>query len=461
QCPQEGADGDTAEDCLTLGVRTPARATGDRLPVMVFFHGGAFLSGAGSLSLYAGEALVREGVVLVTVNYRLGALGFMAHPLLSAESPRGVSGNYGLLDQQAALSWVQENIAAFGGDPDNVTVFGQSAGATSVLAHLVSPGAAGLFHKAILQSPVAPGAFRPLKQPARGTAPAEDIGRRIAARLGARLGTDPHSDILAALRAASADDVLAAAEALRPEVGLEVAGIVCSPTVDGVVVPDHPLTLFSQGRRHPAPLVIGTTANESSLFLDHLDPPADTTQAYVRLVTRRFGADAKKALALAPGREPGLGDDLERLVSARWFVAPAEFLARKQARAGSPCYVYRYAQPPPLGALAALEDEGDALGVSPQQAGVPHGAELFPIFGFESPWLGFDDADRAVGRAMRSAWAAFARTGHPAVAGGPKWPRFDPAASRIMEFGTNPAVKPLPREPLVPLAERSWQTTTY
>lgn len=457
QCPQNDADGDTAEDCLTLGVRTPARTVGDRLPVMVFFHGGAFLSGAGSLSLYAGEALAREGVVLVTVNYRLGALGFMAHPALSAESPLGVSGNYGLLDQQAALSWVRRNIAAFGGDPDNVTVFGQSAGAASVLAHLVSPAAAGLFHKAILQSPVAPGALRRLKDAVHGVAPAEDIGRRIAARLGA----DTEPDTLAALRAASVEDILDATEALRPEAGLEVAGIVCSPTVDGVVVPDHPLKLFATGRQHHVPLIIGTTANESSLFLDHLDPPADTTQAYVRLATRRFGDDAKKALALAPGREPGLWKDLERLVSVRWFLAPAEFLARAQAASGSPCFVYRYGLPPPLGALAALEDEGDALGVSPQQAGVPHGAELFPVFGFESPWLGFDDADRDVGRAMRAAWASFARTGRPVVAGGPTWPGFDPAAPRIMAFGKTPAATPLPKEPLVPLAERSWQTTTY
>jgi para-nitrobenzyl esterase len=457
QCPQNDADGDTAEDCLTLGLRTPARAAGDRLPVMVFFHGGAFLSGAGSLSLYAGEALAREGVVLVTVNYRLGALGFMAHPALSAESPAGVSGNYGLLDQQAALAWVRRNIAAFGGDPDNVTVFGQSAGAASVLAHLVSPAAAGLFHKAILQSPVAPGALRRLKDAIHGVASAEDIGRRIAARL----GVDVQSDIPAALRAASAEDILAATEALRPEAGLEVAGIVCSPTVDGVVVPDHPLTLFSTGRQHHMPLIIGTTANESSLFLDNLTPPADTAQAYARLVTSRFGDDANRVLALAPGLQPGLWNDLERVVSTRWFLAPAEFLARAQAASGSPCFVCRYGLPPPLGALAALEDEGDALGVSPQQAGVPHGAELFPVFGFESPWLGFDDADRAVGKAMRSAWAAFARTGRPAVAGGPTWPRFDPAAPRIMAFGKTPAVKPLPWEPLVPLVERSWQTTTY
>ncbi len=457
QCPQEDADGDTDEDCLTLGLRTPARADDHRLPVMVFFHGGAFTSGAGSLSLYAGGDLVREGVVLVTVNYRLGALGFLAHPALSAESPVGVSGNYGLLDQQAALSWVRRNIAAFGGDPDNVTVFGQSAGAASVLAHLVSPAAAGLFDKAILQSPVAPGALRRLKDAVCGVAPAEDIGRRIAARLGA----DRQPDVLAALRAASAGDILAATEALSPEAGLEVAGVVCSPTVDGVVLPDHPLALFARGRQHHVPLVIGTTANESSLFLDHLDPPADTAEAYVRMVTRRFGSDAKKVLALAPGREPGLWNDLERVVSVRWFVAPAEFLARAQAASGSPCFVYRYELPPPLGALAALEDEGDALGVSPQQAGVPHGAELFPVFGFESPWLGFEDVGRATGMAMRAAWATFARTGRPDWPHGPTWPGFDPGAPRIMAFGKTPRVRSLPKEPLVPLVERSWQTTTY
>ncbi len=311
-CPQPDADGDTSEDCLTLNVRTPAVGEGQRLPVMVFIHGGAFTSGAGSLDLYEGAGLVEQGVVLVTLNYRLGPLGFMAHPLLSAESGTGVSGNYGLLDQQSALAWVRRNIGAFGGDPGNVTVFGQSAGAESVLLHLVSPGAADLFNRAIIQSPVGPGSLRPLKTPERGVIPAEEIGRRIAARMGA----DKAADELAALRAADADVILEAAR-LGPSAAVEVAGMICGPTVDGVLIPEHPVARIRSGAQHKVPLIVGTVANEASLFLPHLAPPVTTPAAYQELVARRFGAEAPAVLALAPGDQGRLWSDLDRLLSVR------------------------------------------------------------------------------------------------------------------------------------------------
>ena len=467
QCPQEDADAETSEDCLSLNIRVPNRRDGSALPVMVFIHGGAFYSGSGSLDLYEGEALADLGVVLVTLNYRLGPLGFLAHPLLSAESERGVSGNYGLMDQQAALAWVRRNIAAFGGDPRNVTAFGQSAGAASILAHMVSPDGAGLFDKAILQSPVAAGAFRPLKTSVRGVSPAEEIGRRVARRLGADVAPDP----LAAMRAAPVKAVFEAAR-LGPGEGVEVADLVCCPTVDGALVPDHPLALFRQGRQSRIPLLVGNTANEATLFLKALDPPADTPTAYTALVKRRFGPDAANVLALVPGREPDLWSDLDRMVSARWFLATSRFVAREQARAGAPCFVYRHALPPPFGALLILAGEGGSLGIGQEEAGTPHSADLFPVFGYESSWLGFDAADRAMGQAMRRAWTNFAMTGDPGKpagpggqgvrsVAGPAWPRFAPSAPMIMEFGRTATAKPLPDEPLIPMVERSWRTTTY
>ncbi|HEX9082769.1 MAG TPA: carboxylesterase family protein, partial [Holophagaceae bacterium] len=199
-CPQHDPDGPADEDCLTLNVWTPPRPAGEKLPVLVFIHGGAFVSGAGSQVLYDGSALAGEGLVVVTFNYRLGVLGYLAHPLLSAESPDGVSGNYGLRDQIAALDWVRRNIAAFGGDPGRVTVFGESAGAESVALLLVCPQAKGLFRGAILQSPALPGSLRHLREPRPGAVPAETVGERIASRLSADKAPDP----LAALRAASA-----------------------------------------------------------------------------------------------------------------------------------------------------------------------------------------------------------------------------------------------------------------
>lgn len=458
QCPQPDAADATSEDCLTLNIWTPPGTTGAKHPVMVFFHGGAFTGGAGSLPLYDGGKLAQAGVVAVTVNYRLGALGFLAHPALSAESGQGVSGNYGLLDQRAALAFVRDNIAAFGGDPGNVTVFGQSAGAASILLHLTSPGSQGLFHRAVLQSPVGPGALRPLRTPERGVVPAEEIGRRVAARLGA----DTAPDVLAALRAASVEDILAVS---RPgaEAGLEVAGILCSPTVDGVVVPGRPADMILEGRHARIPLVVGTVADEASLFLAGLRPAVASAADYRALMDRWFGPDAKKVLAGRPGTGATWPADLERVVTARWFEALALFLARKWAESGTPCFVYRLDRPLPDAALAILADEaGDA---SPVDPGTPHGADIFPVFGYMPWYLGFDGADRDFSRVMRAYWTGFAATGQPAGRGLPAWPRFDPGRPARMEFGAAggaPAVMRAVRpDPLFSLVERAWGTTMY
>jgi para-nitrobenzyl esterase len=455
-CPQPEADGETSEDCLTLNVWTPARTADAKFPVMVFIHGGSFLTGSGSLPVYDGAPLAEAGVVVVTLNYRLGVLGFLAHPQLSAQSPQGVSGNYGLLDQQAALAWVRRNIAAFGGDPANVTVFGQSAGAASIVLQLVSPKAGALFDRAIVQSPVGPGSLRPLKTPEQGVVPAEALGRLFARKLGA----PPSGDELAFLRAADAKAVLAAS-ALDPGLSLEVAGLVFGPVIDGVVVPGRPVDLVQAGRQHKKPLVVGTTANEASLFLPGLSPPVDTPQAYRHFVENRFGPEAATALALLPGDKADLWRDLDRLLTVRWFETYAAFLARNWAVSGTPCWLYRLTKAPPDGALDLLADEADAAGVTPQMAGVPHSADIFSVFGYTPWYLGFGGADRAFSRTVRAYWTSFAKAGDPNGPGLPSWPGYAPDAPALLELGPTVAPRPAPGDPLYPLVEACWRTTLY
>lgn len=463
-CPQPGADEATDEDCLTVNVWTPARAARPeaKLPVMVFLHGGAFYSGSGSLVLYDGTALAGRGVVVATANYRLGALGFLAHPLLSAASPDGVSGNYGLLDQQAALAWVRRNIAAFGGDPANVTVFGQSAGAASIVCHLVSPAAETLFDRAIAQSPVGPGALRPLRAPASGVVPAEEVGWLFARELGIKETGDADA-FLTALRAVPAGDLLAATDCLaaRPGLPLEVAGLVFSPTVDGLVLPGHPVERIRQGKMHPKPLMVGTTTDEATLFLDGLRPPVATPDGYRRWVDLRFGPHAAAVLARFPGREPDLWRDLNQVVTARWFTAYAAFLAREWSRAGLPVWRYRFARSVPGPALSILAEEGKAGGMDRDKAGVPHSADLFPVFGFTPWYLGFSGADQAFSRAVEGYWTGFAATGRPAGPDLPDWPPYDPAAPRAMELGPAVAARPAPDQPLFPLVEAAWDGALY
>lgn len=457
-CPQAEADDDSSEDCLTLNVWTPAGQDTTRAPVMVFIHGGAFLSGAGSLATYDGAALAENGVVVVTLNYRLGALGFMAHPLLSLESPQGVSGNYGLLDQQAALAWVRRNIAAFGGDPNTVTVFGQSAGGASIVLQLVSPAAANLFDRAIVQSPVGPGALRPLQTSAPGLLSAEAVGLLLARQLGAQ-GAD---DVLAALRRADTDAVLAATSALPAETFLEVAGIVFGPVVDGVVVPGHPVERIRAGQQHPKPLLIGTVRDEATLFLPGLTPPADTQGAYNRLIEARFGVAAGAVLALAPGQaQAGLWNQLNRLITRRWFTTYARFLAYQWAASGTPCFLYHFARPLPDGALSILAEEGGVEEMDMELLGVPHGADIFTAFGFTPWYLGFDDADRDFSKRLQTSWAGFAATGQPGGSGLPVWPQFDPGAPAAMEFAEATAVRQAPDDPLDRLVEAGWMTTMY
>ena len=288
--------GRTSEDCLYLNVWTPARSPDEKLPVMVWIHGGSFTSGSGSMPVYAGEKLAGAGdVVVVTINYRLGPFGFLAHPELSKESPRGVSGNYGLLDQIAALKWVRHNIAAFGGDPQRVTAFGESAGAISILDLMASPLAGGLFQRAIVQSGILLEAGLG-SQTGTTLAQAEQAGEAFARRAGV---DSSGAAALAAMRGLSADELLAAA---GQKGDFLTAGLSYKPVVDGYVLPDSATDVFAAGRQLDVPLLIGSNSDEGETFVAQMGSPTPAQyRAYIRAA---FGESADAVLALYP---PGRG----------------------------------------------------------------------------------------------------------------------------------------------------------
>src|SRR5208337_657074 len=296
-CPQPaaanpGAPLNMSEDCLYLNVWAPAQGAGEKLPVMVFFYGGAFgqVAPFGTMAVYNGTTLAGKGVVVVTTNYRLGVLGFLAHPRLDNESPNNRSGNYGILDQVAALQWVQRNIGAFGGDPSRVTIFGQSAGGESVLIHLVSPQERGLYQQAIIES----GPFwanGPTIHNVHPKAEAEQIGEAYAAGLGY---TGP--DAIAQMRNMSAADLINAMP--WPSASWNLThNLQFEPTIDGWILPDSVDALFGLHRENPVPLMIGTNANDGTTLSANANM---TVPEYVSFVRNYFGKDADAVLLQYP-----------------------------------------------------------------------------------------------------------------------------------------------------------------
>ena len=332
----------TSEDCLYLNVWAPVRRSAQPLPVMVWIHGGGYTFGSASQGLYDGANLARRGVVVVAMNYRLGALGFLAHPQLSAESGHGASGNYGLMDQIEALRWVKRNIAVFGGDAERVTIFGESAGGNSVYALLLSPLAKGLFQRAISESGASL-TFADGKQSHYGFRPAEKMGVEFAKKCGVPEGAGQ----LAALRAMSVQDLLKASSGFETARSLEFRAdrMRFAPIVDGWVIPDDPMTLLEKGRVNSVPLIVGANGNEGSLFTLSAAPPKGSEE-YRALLEKSFGTQAAATI-----RELYPPSNLRRAVNDLMgdylFVAPARYVARTMQHAKAPVYLYHFAHPTP------------------------------------------------------------------------------------------------------------------
>jgi para-nitrobenzyl esterase len=395
----------TNEDCLYLNVWTNNLGGKTSQPVMVWVHGGSNVAGEGSSSWYDGSKLAKRGVVVVTINYRLGVFGFLAMPELSAESPDRVSGNYGLLDQLAALRWVRANIKQFGGDPGRVTIFGESAGSLDLIDLMASPSSAGLFHRAIAESGAPMGIALPLAQAeAQGTAFVEASG------------TETTGGRAVALRRKPAAELLQLGEQLALAGKLQI-----QPVIDGWLLPDAAGRIFSTGKQQKVPLMIGSNAREMTTLRLYLPRIERTVAAYRGWLSQTLGADAERFGQLYPVQSDGeVESALIDATTDLLFTCPARFAARAMARVGAPAYLYQFTRVKPGG----------------QSLGAYHGAEINHVFETRLPWLPWEPVDDQLSVAMAKYWVAFATTGTPAADRLPVWPAYDAAGDRYLELGS-------------------------
>jgi para-nitrobenzyl esterase len=439
-CMQEPFPSDAAplgtspdEDCLYLNVWAPASRGSKALPVMVWFHGGGFINGGSSPAVYDGSHFARRGIVFVSFNYRLGRFGFFAHPALSAEAAGDPTANYGFLDQIAVLRWVKRNAAAFGGDPGNVTIFGESAGGGSVNAMVVSPLARGLFHKVLVESGAGrsrgPITMRSAREPGPKKEPSgEAIGVAFAEQAGIK-GRDPAA--LAALRKLPATSLVNGMNLANPQ-----PDTFAGPMVDGKIVPGSIEDLFRAGKQARVPYLIGANALE---FGFAPVPPKETEDLLAPL-----GADRGKVLAAYdPEGHGDMGEIGMRLRGDLAMVEPARLLARLTSAAGQPTWVYRFSYV--------------ASTIRSSVRGALHATEIPFVFATvrEKYGAATTPEDEAVAEAMNGYWAAFSRGGDPNQEARPRWPGFTAAGDLVMEFGSGPPVAtPDPWKARLDFAER-------
>jgi para-nitrobenzyl esterase len=408
-----------SEDCLFVNVWTPAVRRAGKLPVLYWIHGGGFILGAASQPLYDGEELARLGCVVVSVNYRLGLFGFLAHPALSQESADKVSGNYGLLDQVEGLRWVKRNIAAFGGDPEHVAIFGESAGGISVLCLMAAPQAKGLFHAAISQSPVMN--LQQLRVAPAGQETAEQTGRRMITACGLEARADAAQlcrlDVKALVGVAPGEPPPGSPLRLKPQT------MQAGPIVDGHVLPEDPNQLFAAGREQGVPLIIGNTREEMSIMLMGTQMPADEA-AYLKKLADEFGEQAGPLAKAYPARDAGqIRSAVIQLSSDLGFVHTVRWMARKHAAAGQKVFRYQFSRGTKRGFLQSL--------------GAHHGADL--AFVFQRP-LGRDEGERRISRDLGRYWINFAATGNPNGAGLPNWPVYRTDTEEMIDFAADVSV---------------------
>ena len=383
------------EDCLYLNVWTAAKSAGDKKPVMVWIHGGGYTRGTGATPTYNGEVLAKKGAVIVTINYRLGIFGFMAHPELTKESPNHASGDYGLLDMVAALKWVQKNIAAFGGDPKRVTIFGESAGSSAVNYLMASPLAKGLFHRVIGESGANFGAARNAT-----LASAEENGSKFGAKIGA--------DSIAALRAKSAEELLKAGGSFRAD-------------VDGYFLPEDVSTIFAEHKQSDVPLIAGYNHDEGTTLSPW--PQNANAKSFTEQIQKRYGKFSDDFFKLYPAgsdaeameahynsfRDQGMGWQMRTWV-------------RAQTKSGkAPAFLYFFTRVPP--------------GPTAEKYRSYHAAEIQYVFGNLNPKRPWQDADRQLSDAMSSYWVNFAATGNPNGKALPKWPSYSTSSDEAIVFG--------------------------
>ncbi len=411
---------ETSEDCLYLNIRTPNITTdgsvkGDPLPVMVWIHGGGHQFGSSDTDLYQSDDLPKKGVVLVTIKYRLGAFGYLAHPALSEDDPRGVSGNYGTLDQIAALKWVQSNIAAYGGDPNNITIFGESAGSWSVTEMMTTPLAQGLFHKAIGQS----------------GASSYHMGQ---------LDYDPgpwpsgHENGVALANALDLDNP--SAEELRAVDAGKIIGAVTEPMTDlfhhvrdGVVFKENVGIAFGRGNINSVPAIFGYNSDESTVFFpDDPEPtvwvegfPTEGRAAQIAALKPHFGDASETVIDLYNLDDPAqYFDGGTQMMGDEFFGINIRFAGRNIEKTGQPVYLYNFARVPP----------------NPKQTvGAFHIAEIPFVFGSEERALGWSDEDEDLSELMQAYWVNFAKTGNPNGTNLPEWPTYQ--SKNWMQFGAN------------------------
>lgn len=398
-----------SEDCLSLNIWAPKNA--ENAPVFVWIHGGSLLTGASRFSMYDGRRFAERGVMVVSINYRLGALGFLAHPELSDESPDNISGNYGLLDQIEALRWIERNIASFGGDPDNVTIAGESAGGLSVMHLMAAVDARGLFDKAVMQSAYMISEPH-LREHRNGHPSAEREGLRVAEAVGA--------DDLSELRSMGASELTKRAAAL---------GFRTYPTIDGQVVPRQLVDVLDEGTQAPVPILAGFNSGETRSLRMLLPQAPSSAEEYEREIRNRYGEVADVFLRIYPAEN--IDESLLQATRDALYGWTTQRLAEKQTALGHPAYIYLYDHGYPAADKAGLH--------------AFHGSEIPYMFGtiWETaanwPRVPRTSKERELSDTMVDYWANFAKFGQPKASGVPNWPAFDQDEA-WMVFGDQPSI---------------------
>lgn len=403
-----------SEDCLYLNIWTPAKTMDEKIPVLVWIYGGGFSFGSTSEPVYNGAALAKKGVILVSIAYRVGQLGFLAHPELSAENPNKVSGNYGILDQIAGLKWVQENIAAFGGDPDKVTIFGESAGGISVSMLCASPLAEGLFQGAISQSG---GSFGPTRET---TYPGENMKTlEKAEKDGEQYLQKAGVSTISELRSLAVDNI---------PMGMGMGS--AWPITDGYVIPDDQHKLYQAGNYNDVPVLIGYNSDEGASFIREENP-----EEFIKNVEKRYGEfadDLLKAYPVAEESIPKTARDLMRDAAFGWHTWSWANLQSKTGK--SKVYYYYFDQHP------EYPEDSPKYGY-----GSPHGQEVAYVFNNLDPSNAeTTDSDLAISEAMATYWTNFAKSGNPNGEGLPNWPNYNQEQQSVMYFGPTPHLGVVP-----------------